>query len=47
MTATIPVRDKLFRETEDGPTLLAGQCAECGRIVFPASGTVDLTVFPA
>lgn len=37
MTATIPVREKLFRETEDGPTLLAGQCAECGRIVFPAS----------
>lgn len=37
MTDTIPVREGLFRETDDGPTLLAGQCAQCGRIVFPAT----------
>lgn len=37
MTAAIPVREGLFRETDDGPTLLAGECGECGRIAFPIS----------
>lgn len=37
MTAAIPVREGLFQETDDGPTLLAGRCAQCGRTVFPAT----------
>ncbi|PRZ43953.1 putative OB-fold protein [Antricoccus suffuscus] len=37
MTDTISVREGLFRETNDGPTLLAGRCAQCARTVFPAT----------
>lgn len=37
MTETIPVREGLFRESDTGPTLLAGRCGACGRTVFPVT----------
>lgn len=38
-TATTPVREGLFRATDEGPTLLASRCASCGRTAFPAKPT--------
>lgn len=35
MTMTIPVREGFYRDTDDGPSLLAGRCARCSRITFP------------
>jgi uncharacterized OB-fold protein len=34
---TTPVREGLFREGPDGPTLLAGRCPGCGHTSFPAT----------
>ena len=35
---TTPIREGLFRESDTGPTLLAGECAACGRTTFPSTG---------
>lgn len=32
-----PITAGLFAETSDGPRLLAGKCASCGRLHFPAT----------
>lgn len=34
---TRPIREGLFRETDSGPALLAGECAACGRTTFPST----------
>lgn len=36
MTEAVPLRPDLFRETPEGPTLLAVRCKSCGQVVFPA-----------
>lgn len=35
MTTTVPLREGLFRDTPEGPTLLASRCVDCGQVVFP------------
>jgi len=34
---TRPIVDGLFRETPDGPRLVAGRCERCARLHFPAT----------
>lgn len=35
MKERVPIREGLFRETEDGITLLGAKCVKCGHISFP------------
>ena len=37
MVPTKLLREGLFRSAPDGPTLLAGNCARCGRTAFPTT----------
>lgn len=35
MKERVPIREGLFRETEDGIVLLGAKCVKCGQISFP------------
>lgn len=37
MTSAVPLREGLFREGADGPTLLASKCTACEHVSYPAT----------
>ncbi|HEV7733107.1 MAG TPA: OB-fold domain-containing protein [Candidatus Binatia bacterium] len=39
MSTARPITPGLFRDEPDGPRLLAGRCAACSRLHFPATST--------